>query len=406
LALERSLVEIGQQVVQFAVDDRHFDIPLLLSRRSDLDCSVFSVTGLSKGGGNEGANAYRALNMRREHFVDHSIRVIIWLVKAEANDLSRHAPDFWAFRHRVVDFNDSQNEADPAVSIKELSEQAQGFQGQPGVLDEKIKWHEAMLTRLPKQSESMKAQMHLLSTLASLYQLKKAYGQSIRSLKQGLVIARELDDSRSLGRYWENLGSIYRVLNQTSRAIRAYRKAMRFCPEDADIRIKLGEIYLGQNRLEAALHAFKNATRVNPQNANAWINLGHFYHGEKRIPDAIIAYQHAIQLDPLNFLANSSLVASYHLLGKDDLAEEQRKRIQPMVESENEYNKAVFEAVCGNTNEALNFLAIALGKGQVSNNGVLHDPNFNFIRDDPRFEQLSGSDNPKKISREKDFQIE
>ena len=106
-ALEERLTEIGQRLVQVKVDKKTFDIPLLLSRRPAWDQSVYSVNGLSSGGGKAGANAYRALNMRREYFVDYSIRVIIWLAGNEAIELSRHAPDFWAFRHRVVELYDS-----------------------------------------------------------------------------------------------------------------------------------------------------------------------------------------------------------------------------------------------------------------------------------------------------------
>ena len=50
LALEKRLAEIGQELVQFGVDEEHFDIPLLLSQRPERDRSVYSVTGLSRGG--------------------------------------------------------------------------------------------------------------------------------------------------------------------------------------------------------------------------------------------------------------------------------------------------------------------------------------------------------------------
>ena len=393
-ALEKRLATIGQQVVQFEVDGRHFDIPLLLSQRTDQDCSVFSVTGLFRGGGKEGANAYRALNMRREYFVDFAIRVIIWLTKVEAIELSRNAPDFWAFRHRVVEFNDSLDMERHAISANEPPERPRGFQGQPEDIDAQIELHEAMLANLPKQSESIATRLDLLSTLASLYQAKEAYDQSIQRLKQGIVIAQQMNDGKVLAKYWGYLGLIYLDLDQMNRAIRAYRKAIRFYPQDAGLWIGLGQIYLGQGRLEAAQSAFKKATRINPQDANAWINLGHFYRRDRRLSDAIIAYQQAIRLDPDNSSANSSLVASYRLLGKDDLAEEQRKHTQPIVENETEYNRAVFESVCGNTSEAFILLTVALGKNQVSMNRVRHDPNLDFIRDDPRFEQLSGSGNP------------
>lgn len=50
---------------------------------------------------------YRAINMQREMFVDANIRIIFWLNTKEAALLPVHAPDFWAFRHRVIEFFDS-----------------------------------------------------------------------------------------------------------------------------------------------------------------------------------------------------------------------------------------------------------------------------------------------------------
>ncbi|MGB8212435.1 MAG: hypothetical protein WCE68_02645 [Anaerolineales bacterium] len=105
LALEKRLAEIGQKIVSFPVDEEHFDIARLLSHDPQREQAVYSVTGLSRGGGKAGANAYRALNIRREYFVDYAIRAILWLTREEAIELSQQAPDFWAFRHRVVDFN-------------------------------------------------------------------------------------------------------------------------------------------------------------------------------------------------------------------------------------------------------------------------------------------------------------
>jgi tetratricopeptide (TPR) repeat protein len=141
--------------------------------------------------------------------------------------------------------------------------------------------------------------------------------------------------------------------------------------------------------MESARSVFKDAIKVCQRDENAWINLGHLYRIERRISNAIIAYQKAFMLDPQNSLANSSLMACYRLSGKDDLAEEQRKLAQSIVENETEYHRAVFESVCGNTSKAIDLLAIALEKKQIGVNWIRRDPNLDFIRDDPRFEQLS-----------------
>jgi hypothetical protein len=58
------------------------------------------------------------------------------------------------------------------------------------------------------------------------------------------------------------------------------------------------------------------------------------------------------------------------------------------VAQQNVYNRACFEAIQGNADEAIALLKIALEKRLVSTAVVRRDPDFDFIRDDPRFKAL------------------
>ena len=290
-ALEKRLVENGHPLIPFTVDISHFDIPLLLSQHAQRDRSVFSVTGLARGGGKDGTNGYRALNIRREYFVDYSIRVIIWLDPNEAMALSRHAPDFWAFRHRVVEFSEPAEPELLKISADIWGQSAQGFPGPSDDLDDQIGWHEATLAGLPEQADSHPRRLELLFGLAGLYRAKKAYEQSIQCLQQGKDIARQVNDTVRLAAFWGKLGLVYLDLEQPLRAVRAYRKAVR----------------------------------LNPQDSGLWCNLGHFYHSEERFSDAIIAYKHAIRLDQQCSPAKSGLAECYRRLGKNDLVEKQEQ---------------------------------------------------------------------------------
>jgi hypothetical protein len=51
-----------------------------------------------------GTDVYRALNLHREIFIELHICAVFWLNSDEATSLVRFAPDFWVFRHRVVEF--------------------------------------------------------------------------------------------------------------------------------------------------------------------------------------------------------------------------------------------------------------------------------------------------------------
>lgn len=104
--LAKSLGESGQVVIHYSVDKYHYDIPLELLDHPKHKQAVFFVSGLRWGGGRGYSNAYRALNMHREYLVEGNIKAIFWLTKNEGKQLARFSPDFWAFRHKVVEFLD------------------------------------------------------------------------------------------------------------------------------------------------------------------------------------------------------------------------------------------------------------------------------------------------------------
>jgi hypothetical protein len=102
--LVNSLGKSGQAVFQYSVNKSYYDIPVDLVNHPNHQAAIYFVNGLRWGGGRGYSNAYRALNMHREYFIEGNIRAIFWLTKNEAIQCSHFAPDFWAFRHKVVEF--------------------------------------------------------------------------------------------------------------------------------------------------------------------------------------------------------------------------------------------------------------------------------------------------------------
>ncbi|HTX93140.1 MAG TPA: tetratricopeptide repeat protein, partial [Anaerolineales bacterium] len=248
LALQKGLTKTGQQVVEITVDESQFDVPLLLSRRPDRERSVYSITGLSWGGGRQDANAYRALNMRREFFVDYQIRAVFWLDKDEAAELPQQAPDFWAFRHRVVEFYDPPDRQALAFQVEEPAA--------PGParpeLGEEIVSAEARLACLPEVQESLQARLDSLGKLAGLYREKREPFQAVKHLKLALQLVRPTGDEKMSARLWGQLGQIYLDLGDQNRAVRAFRKAIRLLPDEAAFWRGLGQVYLAGGRAAAA----------------------------------------------------------------------------------------------------------------------------------------------------------
>lgn len=114
--LAQALLASGREVTHYLVDKSHYDIPRALLDHPRRGQAVYFVDRLRRGGGRGYSNAIRALNMHREYLVEGNIRAVFWLTQPEARQVARFAPDFWAFRHKVVEFLDLPSDGSPGSS--------------------------------------------------------------------------------------------------------------------------------------------------------------------------------------------------------------------------------------------------------------------------------------------------
>lgn len=104
-ALEKKLKRLSQKVVHINLSKNQLDISILAAVSSSPQNIIYFFSHLNhRNRENSERKIYRSLNLYRETFIENNIRAIFWLNKNEAADLPRYAPDFWVFRHRVVEF--------------------------------------------------------------------------------------------------------------------------------------------------------------------------------------------------------------------------------------------------------------------------------------------------------------
>jgi hypothetical protein len=118
----------GDALCPITVTPDNYDVLRALVARPASRSTVFEISGLRHGPGKYGAHTYQALNLRRELLVERGLRTIFWLTQAEARQLPRQAPDFWAFRHRVVSLVDLQWKGGMVRHLPQTSRQP----GSPG----------------------------------------------------------------------------------------------------------------------------------------------------------------------------------------------------------------------------------------------------------------------------------
>ena len=105
MALEKKLKRLSQKIVHVNLSENPFDISVLAAVSPSPQNIIYFFSHLDqRNRENSEKRVYRSLNLYREIFIENNIRAIFWLNKNEAADLPRYAPDFWVFRHRVVEF--------------------------------------------------------------------------------------------------------------------------------------------------------------------------------------------------------------------------------------------------------------------------------------------------------------
>jgi len=389
-ALEARLREEGQQVIWVRVNDEaDADIPLRLAEHPQRNGTVFFVSGLQWGG----KTALRALNIRREYFVDERLRAVFWLTENEAVAIAREAPDFWAFRYRVVEFVEPPEPDRAAAVARELA--WWGFEDRTLREDTeaKIALRETLLADLPEGDETLAARAELQFTLGRLYWADYQRERAEESIQAALEIARRIGNVWLEARCHDALGRVYRALGRYEEAIAAYQRAIRLRPDWIYPHINLGLVYAALGRYDEAIAVYQKAIALYPQNAYLHSLLGTVYYTLGRYQEAMAVLQRAIELNPPKVYLYNALGDIYRTLGRyDEAVAEYQQAIELDPKFAPAYfNWALVEVRRNNVDAALEQLkrAIAL-KPREFIERARKASGFDSIRHDPRFQALVG----------------
>lgn len=166
-------------------------------------------------------------------------------------------------------------------------------------------------------------------------------------------------------------------------------KQIEINPRSATTWEALGTLYKTAGRYEEAVQAFKQAITIAPKTVSYYHNLGLVYAAQGNNEEAFKTFQEVLELDPNHSLTHASLGGYYKKIGLDELAKKHiGKAMKHIYESENEYNRACMDAICGNVDNAIKLLRVALENRQTYVDWVLNDPDLDSLRGDDRFRSL------------------
>ena len=178
-------------------------------------------------------------------------------------------------------------------------------------------------------------------------------------------------------------------LREIEAGLAKYRRVVQVNPKNARAG-HAGKSPQVRGAVPACSVGHRQAIDNDPSKALFHHHLGLVYACDGRIDDAIAAFQKVIELEPDHSLAHAALGGYYRKKGLEELAQKHIGiAMKSIFDSENEYNRACLAAICGNTDQALELLRVALMNKQTYVDWILRDPDLDFIRQDPGLSSLS-----------------
>jgi tetratricopeptide (TPR) repeat protein len=197
------------------------------------------------------------------------------------------------------------------------------------------------------------------------------------------MLAVTKDESRA----WYSCGLVYYGLGQYDQALAHYNRSLEVAPNSTEIYLSLCETYRTIGNYTEALPFAQQAVRLEPHNSAAYNALGQMCRAVGHLDEALVAFQRAIAIDPGYPAPRLSLAAVFRRLERQAEFHVLIELARPMFATENAdiYSRSNFAAVWGDVDLSLELLQRALAQRDVTHLWARHDPDFEFVRDDPRF---------------------
>ncbi|OGH99855.1 MAG: hypothetical protein A2Y25_05780 [Candidatus Melainabacteria bacterium GWF2_37_15] len=109
--------------------------------------------------------------------------------------------------------------------------------------------------------------------------------------------------------FYSKIGDLYKELQNPHRAADYYRQALRDCPDNISMWIKLAEILQSHDKqnIDEIIECYNNITRLEPMNSRILYEIGHLYLRSENKFNAVTAFKRAIEIEPNNAFYHNSL---------------------------------------------------------------------------------------------------
>jgi tetratricopeptide (TPR) repeat protein len=224
--------------------------------------------------------------------------------------------------------------------------------------------------------------------LGDVLRYLKRYGEAEEEYR------RAIEKNPNYADAYSRLGSLYRKLKRFTDAEIGYRKAITLDPNNfnaAFIYLRHGEMLRELQRYEEAEDAFRQAIFRDPNYADAYFGQGVLFQRTGRTKEAVQLLKMAIESEPERDKTQIYLrIASLSKQIGEEIPSLYLENVRKNLNEDDWYNLACLESICGNFAVAFEHLSKAVKHDEFNPRWAWEDPDFQWIRDDPRFVEIVG----------------
>jgi tetratricopeptide (TPR) repeat protein len=382
-ALQKKLSSLSVDIIQIRPNSEHSDLFHFAGQTEGPDQFVYFVDGIGVDQDN-----YRALNLYREKLVEQKLIVVFWLTEKESMELPRLAPDFWAFRHRVIEFAASRGSRRKALPSGILMWQAELPVSADASIQEKIAFQKNLLQQLPSTDEALVLRADATYLLACYYWRLGEDEHAAELLQRELDHLNRLQVPDVVATFLNGLAIISYDQDNYDGALELLEKAIQLNPGDQSLGANLGVVQHGRGKSGQAVQTIKKTIKAYARSSWLWYILGYIHFSLGKLDLAVEAFQESSRLNVNNFWASCAIGVCHTQIAHSSEWVQARQLLESSTTGLNLQHEICAEALSGNKAVALDKLRIALSSGVMTRVSLKRDPALAMILDTTKMEFL------------------
>jgi len=164
----------------------------------------------------------------------------------------------------------------------------------------------------PSSDNSIQAANYMASAYLKLDDTEKA----IKAYKTSLELNPFVEETHS------KLGNLYFSLERYEEAEKEYKEVVKLNSDSVN-NYALGQVYLATERYDEAENIFNKVRRLAPEKTDGYFGMGLAYSGQERYEEAIAQFEEALKRDSDLYEAYAEIGYAYADMGQMDMAQTQ-----------------------------------------------------------------------------------